>query len=462
MISNINTLLFPNPSHPTNKDLESQIDRLNLALSQAMQEIELNPGSSRVSSQVSFFPFETDNRPESPSFRSEDLQLPLEFEQKIEELLLSVDRSHMIIEDLLSEQFRNQSSKPNNTTCTHDLFQIRYELELALKKEKNQRVEEERKEFEKRLETLDKLNEMYLSKKVEVQELFEKLVEKERVINEEEKELRASRMAFDRRKMIWEQEHGVSEQVDDDMPNIKPSTKFSNYNNPLRSSLPTTWNSKVSLRLADSSTSEVVKSNGAPNCQASIETRQSELNQKVEELEKAKKEGKNSEISKLEVQIDSIKNKIATMRGEQVMMMSNQSSRLLNNIVQTMQKQNIREEIAHNRKEIIEKINFNLKSETREVFRIKNLNANMPDKTETKKRFLFSDAPTPKNVMTPRTCEKENPYKVYFDNKKRLIQEKENELVMKEKLLKDVFREIVVKYPEAKEIVDNLKRRNRN
>ena len=303
---------------------------------------------------------------------------------------------------------------------------------------------------------------MYLSKKVEVQELFEKLVEKERVINEEEKELRASRMAFDRRKMIWEQEHGLNQQVDEDMPNIKPSKNFSNYSNPLRSSLPTTWNSKATLKLNDSTVNEIVKSNTAPNSQVSIETRQSELTQKIEELEKAKKEGKTNEVSRLEIQIDSIKNKIATIRGEQVMMMSNQSSRLLSNIVQTMQKQNIREEIAHNRKEIIDKINFNLKSETREVFRIKNLNANMPDKTETKKRFLFSDAPTPKNVMTPRTCEKENPYKVYFDNKKKMIQEKENELVMKEKLLKDVFREILVKYPEAKEIVDNLKRRNRN
>jgi TolA-binding protein len=341
--------------------------------------------------------------------------------------------------------------KPAEPTekCSHDLFLIRHEIELNLKLQRNKELEKEHQEFQEKLDSLDRLNDQYSKKKAEVTILFEKLAEKEKLLNEKEKELRASRIAFDRRKTIWEQE---KENEENEMPHIKPP-KFSSTNtNPLRSSMPCSW---PSLKPDSSS----VFKNGAPGFQATIESCQYELSEKVKELEKLK----NTKIdsSKLEMQIDSLKNKIATLRGEQVMKMSCQSSKILSSLVQTMQKQNIRDEIARDRKEIVEKINSSFKCDNREVFKIKQLEVKMPEKTETKRRFLFSDAPTPKSILTPRTCEKEDPYKVYFENKKKMIQEKEMELAEKEKLLKDVFREIIVKYPDAKDIIGHLKRRNR-
>lgn len=448
MISNQHRRTNSNTLAETPKEeLESHIDRLNKVLSIAMQEIEITNSNSRVSSRFSTFHPEPEARPISPSFNSDDLNLPFEFEQKIEELLLTIDRSQMVIEDFISAEHRRETSNVP-TRSSRDLEY--YEKELNLRMRKNEQIEKERKNFEEKLSALDTLKEEYLMKKEEVKVMFEKLNDKEKLLEVKEKELRASRMAFDRRKLLWEQENGVkTEGKDEDMPIEKFQRPVSS--NPLRCSLPN-FSFKSGI-LSD------VPYGAAPPSNESLEFFQEDLRNKSEELE-ALKRNSGADTSRLEMQIDQIKNKIAALRGEKVMKMSNQTTRILSNIVQTMQKQTLKEEgLGIKRKELIEKTN--VKDERREEFKIKQLEVKMPEKTETKRRFLFSDAPTPKNLNTPRTCEKDDPYKVYFENKKCLIQEKEKVLANKEKLLKDVFREILVKYPEAKEIIDNLKKRTR-
>lgn len=458
-----------------NEELDSHIDRLNRALSIAMQEIELTSSNSRVSSRISAFHPETDPRANSPSLYSDDLNLPYEFEQKIEELLLTIDREQMIIEDFISGEYRRETSAlPLRPLQDLDY----YEKELTQRKQKNEQLEKERKNFEEKLSALDMLKEEYMKKKEDVKNMFDKLNEKEKLLDVKEKELRASRMAFDRRKMIWEQEHGVKVE-DDDMPVIKSSKPATM--NPLRNSLPSfSFNSALVLNASHGA---------APPANENLDLLKEELKNKTLELEKLKNMP-DVDKSRLELHIDQLKNKIATLRGEKVILMSNQTSRIFNNIVQTMQKQNLKEEeLGTKRKELIGKISAKnepdannelvpkkdsgaknetgaknesgVKNEPIEEFKIKQLEVKMPEKTEMKRRFLFSDAPTPKNLNTPRTCEKDDPYKVYFDNKKKFIQEKEKMLANKEQLLKDVFREILVKCPEAKDIIDRLKQNTR-
>ncbi|OMJ65733.1 hypothetical protein SteCoe_37707 [Stentor coeruleus] len=452
-------------------DIGKQIDRLNLALQIAMQEIEAGSSSSRVPSRFSVvnsefcFGGDVDNI----SVQSDDLHLPIEFEQKIEELIQTIDRDKMIIEDMRSNEVRRYFTDLAKTNLV-DAEIIRSEIELSVKIQKNVNIEKEKKNFEEKLNELDMLKEEYIKKKNDVVNMHQKLIEKETLLVQKEKELRASRIAFDRHKLLWEQNHGSYKETkenfapdDPDMPTIKAPRSKETALNPLRSSMPVMTNLKSLLSNPLTDLSYEIKKNGAPRIDtdfSSLDLLQEELKNKEADLTKLSTTS-NMDTSKLEVQIDQLKNRIATLRGKKVMYESSQTTKLMSTIVQSIQKQSKKEESVNNRNELLERMKRKENSQKSPMpetdnFKLKQLDSKIQEPSETTKRFLFSDAPTPRGIITPRstprTTEKDDPYRIYFDNKKKLLQEKERELMQKETMLQETW----MKLPGAKELIENV------
>ena len=464
------------PSAPESEDIEGQIDRLNQALQIVMQEIECNTHSSRVPSRLSAAnsEFYLENEPDSPSYKSDDVHLPRDFEERIEELLQTIDRDKMIIEDYRSNELRNiitTNPTENEKKFDYDLAKIRTEIELSLKMQKNLALEKEKKNFEEKLEELDLLKEEYLTKKKEIISGIDKLNIKEKLLDQKEKDLRTSRMAFDRHRLLWEQDHQMPK-LKENLPSktneLKPPLVVDHNRNeslssinPLRSSLPVNFGFKSMLTQkleAKTERSGEVKIDGAPPTRfSSLESCQEELKILEHELTKASSIN-GSDVSNLELKIDQLKNKIAAVRGEKVMLESAQATKLMSTIMMSIQKQTNKDDLMSKRTQLLERMNKksseanNIVVNQAEIFKIKQLEQKAPENSETTRRFLFSDAPTPRGIHTPRTVEKEDPYRAYFEGKKKMLIEKEKELNQREFMLQETW----MKLPGARELIDNV------
>ena len=138
------------PHPPPSEDIENQLDRLNKALLCVMNEIEAS-SCSRNPSRLSVKDSEMfqDDR-ENVSFHSDENFISDELEQKVEQLLITIDRQEMIIEDYRAEELRKtedtsiennfsmkELSKENKELkdklsagnhCNHDLNRLRKEI----------------------------------------------------------------------------------------------------------------------------------------------------------------------------------------------------------------------------------------------------------------------------------------------------------------------------------------------
>ena len=462
---------------PPNEDLDGQLDRLNQALRDVMQDIECSSYTSRVSSRMSLLPsdvcLEVDH--ENHSVKSDDLHFPPEIEARIEELLQTIDRDEMIIEDFRAEEVRKSNNSSKQTipeyTCGHDMVMIRCEIELQLKMQRNLQLDKERKDFEVKLRELDYLKEDYMQKRKEILLGIEKLNAKEKILEQKEKDLRASRMAFDRHRCLWEQDHGSAEiqakAATADMPaNLKPPLALDHSRRPsssrfseVSSSLPVGMSFKSMLSQKPEVSAKVTEDGAPASCIAKLESYQEELKGLEQELEQEQMREFGCDTSGLELKIDQLKNKIAAIRGERVMSESVRTTKLMSSIMMSIQKQSAKEDANTKRSQLFERMNKKAlpagetpKQSQKEVFRIKQLEQKVPENSETTRRFLFSDAPTPKGIHTPRNSDKEDSYRMYFENKKKMLVEKEKELNQKESMLQETW----MKLPGAKELIDNV------
>ena len=196
------------------EDIEGQLDRLNQALQVMMNDIETT-NISRNPSRLSVINSElfADNEQNNLTFHSEENFLPEGFEEKIEELLVCIDRNFMVIEDYRSEDMRrdsyrqacsdiNQENINEKYSCGHDINRLSKEIWHQITLQKNEQNEKEKKKFEEKLENLDLLKEEYLKKRSELMSGFEKLKAKEELLEKKEKEIRAQRMAFDKHRLL--------------------------------------------------------------------------------------------------------------------------------------------------------------------------------------------------------------------------------------------------------------------
>ena len=166
-------------------------------------------------------------------------------------------------------------------------------------------------------------------------------------------------------------------------------------------------------------------------------SRQKELERLQEDLkilENKLSTNESGDTSKLIVNIDQIKNKIATLRGQKALFESNRSSRLLTNIMKTMEKEVSYEE--NRRKQHIEKI-------TKKNFNTHEANKNFSSiNLESARRFLFTDSPT------PRFAEDSKVISLIKEN----LAKREKELVLREQALQETW----MKIPGAKELIENV------
>ncbi|OMJ85306.1 hypothetical protein SteCoe_13400 [Stentor coeruleus] len=459
------------PSGPPTEDIEGQLDRLNQALQVVMKEIEVS-SCSRNPSRLSAVngDYFADEEIKSPSVHSEENFIPDGFEEKIEELLTNIDRNDMIIEDYRSEEMRrndymrNVDNQKIKIGCGHDINKIRKEVWLQVKMQKNELLEKEKKNFEDKLLMIDQLKEDYERKRVEVLIGAEKLKLKEELLIQKEKEIRMQRMAFDKHKMLWEQSNGIISEFS--IPYATPppvghsraaSLNISSFMFHDKSNLGT---SKIENK-PKSQQVEVLTEHNSPSKSDQLKTLQTELKTLEDQFQH---EGRNigEEVSDIEMKIDSLKNRIATLRGEIAITESNKATRIINSMMVSIQRDAGREDKLK-RIELIEQMNKKNNNNPIPKFgektlntsfmpiKIKPLDTKNPENTETTRRFLGNDAPTPRGIGGVRN-EKEEAAKSYSEYKKKVFLEKEKELIQREALLQQTW----MKIPGAKELIENV------
>ncbi|OMJ80894.1 hypothetical protein SteCoe_18748 [Stentor coeruleus] len=461
------------PSANTSEDIEGQLDRLNQALQVVMKEIEAN-SCSRNPSRLSAVNADiyADDEVKSQSVHTEENFIPDGFEEKIEELLTTIDRNEMIIEDYRSEEMRriensaNQEIHRPKTGCNHDINKIRKEIWLQVKLQKNELLEKEKKSFEDKLVLLDQLKDDYERKRVEITIVMQKLRKKEELLNQKEKDVRMQRMAFDKHKMIWEQKNGI--ESGQTVPYVTPPpighSRAASYNittNIFSEMSNFGAKSKANNKIDSKLMEPIVEIQGnSPSKPDQLKHLQGELKSLEEQLGEGRKaEG---EVSDIEMKIDSLKNKIATLRGEIAINESNKATKIISSMMVSMQRDVGRDEKLK-RIELLEQMNKKNSSIVNTRFgeitafstpsssRIKPLEAKSSDNTETTRRFLGTDAPTPRGAASIRN-EKEEAVKTYSDYKKKILIDKEKELSQRETLLQQTW----MKIPGAKELIENV------
>lgn len=462
------------PSENRSEDIEGQLDRLNQALQVVMKEIEAS-SCSRNPSRLSVVNTEifADDEVKSPSVHTEENFIPDGFEEKIEELLTTIDQNEMIIEDYRSEEMRRIENSANQEThrqkigCNHDISKIRKEIWLQVKLQKNELLEKEKKNFEDKLVLLDQLKEDYERKRVEIVIGIQKLKQKEELLNQKEKEVRLQRMAFDKHKMLWEQKNSI--ESGPTMPYATPPpaghSRAASYNITTNifsemSNFGTKSNSIDKFNNKPMPTIVEIQAN-SPSKPDQLKHLQVELKSLEEQLEKQERKTE-GEISDVEMKIDSLKNKIATLRGEIAINESTKATKIISSMMVSMQRDVGRDEKLK-RIELLEQMNKKNSSVVNTRFgeiipfstpapiRIKPLEAKSSDNTETTRRFLGADAPTPRGAVAIRN-EKEEAVKTYSDYKKRILIDKEKELSQREALLQQTW----MKIPGAKELIENV------
>lgn len=358
------------PKHPE-ETIEDRLDRINVALQNTMQDMDISSQHIRNSSLMSYLHSYTTSfcnldwieaEPNSPNDSKAEIQVV----DNIESLLISLDRAQMQIEDFYAESFNRPKIVAVKNEETEKYIQKlekeNRELRAGENRErnlnkfenrKNLRLEQERKNFEEKLNELDLLTNTYRNKHCQIAVLEENLRVKESLLDLKEKQLRQTKMDLDRSKMLWER-------------SVLAGDGFGS--------------GKGKDRVLELVVEEAPPPALTPNRSSQIVN----LQESLSVLEKKLDGCDSAEKSKLVTNIDQIKNKIAALRGEQAMLNSSKSSRILKEMTKTMEKE-------VNYEENLRKINL-------EKFSIRGSARNTPKASETpnysstsSKRFLFRD-----------------------------------------------------------------------
>lgn len=359
------------PKHPE-ETIEDRLDRINIALQNTMQEMDVSSQHIRNTSLMSYLHSYTtsycnldwiDAEPNSPNESKVDCDVV----DNIETLLVSLDRAQMQIEDFWGENLRNPKTVKSNSEDTEKYIQKLEKENIKLREgenrdrnlnkfegRKNLKLEQERKNFEEKLAELDFLTGTYKTKHSQIAALEENLRLKENLLDIKEKQLRQTKIELDKSKAMWEK-CVIMESM--------------------------AGSGKGKLTLQEAVVEEAPPPALTPNRSSQILTLQQTL--KISEL-RLKTSCDNEEKSKLLTSIDQVKNKIATLRGEQAMLESSKSSRIMKDMARTMEKE-------VNYEENLRKINL-------EKFSIKGSARNTPKASATpnysstsSKRFLFRE-----------------------------------------------------------------------
>ncbi|OMJ78279.1 hypothetical protein SteCoe_21958 [Stentor coeruleus] len=446
-----------------NEDVEGQIDRLNHALQVVIKDIEAS-SCSRNPSRLSNFNTEifTDEDANCPSIYTEDFYIPDSLEDKIEELLIRIDRNEMINEDFRSEELRkieNESYK-SETLCNHDINKIRKEIWLQVKIQKDGLLEKERKNFQDKIVFLDQIKEDYEKKRLEIVIGISKLRDKEEILNQREKDIRMQRIAFDKHKMLWEQKNGViSEPFASDSvppPTHVRASSYSIISNMFYESNPPSSRQKININVENKPKMLPVEVPEDKNISTKPELLKS-LQYELKVLESKKNQKiriDDQETYDIEMRIDSIKNKIATLRGEIAISESSKATRIINSMMVSIQKDAGRDEkfkkiemLEHAHKKNSKIVSARLGGENsvpgNPGVKIKSLEGKINENIETTRRFLGTDITTSKGI---------EPGKYNIEYKKKILMDKEKELAHREALLQQTW----MKIPGAKELIENV------
>lgn len=409
------------------ENIEGQIDRLNLAVQHLMQGIELSAMTPRNPSQLSIV-----SHPEwidEESEESLEFGMPQDLEYRLEEILLQLDRSQMANEDFWAETSRREKSplgfndeayilkleKENmELRSKHSVVRENYTLNLK----KADHCDNEKLRFEAQLQQLDKLNENYQQKNQQILKKQESLRVKEKWLDQKEKEMRLQWQSFEKAKQEWEQSKNANkdQRVISQVPKILGKAPM--------------YPVKIDVVVPE-----------VPQTPSSRQ-KQLDLSQaELKELEAYLKDPHTTEeTSKLIMKIDQLKNKIATLRGQKALFESNRASRLISNMMKTMEKEVNYEE--NKRKQQIER--FTKKSGKPDEEVAKPLIAVNQEAT---RRLFSTECSTPRSSTSKsRQFEEKNTLNL----KKENLIKREKELQLREQLLQETW----MKVPGSKELIE--------
>lgn len=444
---------------PPEEDIEGQIDRLNFAVQRLMQGIELSAQTPRNPSQLSFtHPAWLDDDEQE---NSAEIAIPADLEAKFEEILLALDRIQMINEDFWSEQCRRENTR---STLENDPYVLKLEKEnmllrsrqalprndFTLTLRRNSYLETEKRNFEEKLGQLDRLNEEYQARNQSILKVQESLRVKEKWIDQKEKELRVCWQNFEKSKQEWEANKNNNIGYMSKSP-IKPPLVR------LEKPLIVLKKDEFSLDRPELLTTH----QGAPppnapetpsSRQKSLTTLQNELKEFEDMLGSITDP---NEHSKLVMKIDQIKNKIATVRGQMALFQSNRSSRLISNMMKTMEKEVCYEE--NKRKQQLERYSKKAIAKAPE----ENTRQSQIINNETTRRVISNDnvpvANTSAALQTSNktmTNQKLNDEKQLLDFRKEMLNKREKELAQRESQLQETW----MKIPGSKELIEIVNR----
>lgn len=344
------------------ESLEDKLDRINVALQNTMHEIDATANHTRGYSIISCLHSYTGSYCNFDALELECDKSEEKLHGSIEDLLLSLDRAQMTVEDFISEKSQERKKLPLDKSSNYikSLEQENKELKRAQRElhypVRNPKLEQERKNFEEKLTELDYLVSTYKTKYTQIKVLEDNLRTKESLLDQKEKQLKQQKAELEYSKKQWEQ-------------SVVNNTISSNVFEGKRSQIAELGIEAPPPILAMS-----------PNIQSDLQILQQNLRlQEIRYNTLANPE----EQAKLVIVIDQLKNKIAALRGQQVMMDCRKSSKVMTDMKKTIEKEVNYEEYL--RKSHLEK--FSVKGSGTKGF----TSMTPSYKSLNSKRFLFGD-----------------------------------------------------------------------
>lgn len=315
---------------PQTEDVSNQIDRLNYALEEVIHQIELS-STSRNPSRQSFITSELFN--DDTVMSDDSISISPEYNSTIENLFQSLDRQQMIIEDYRSEEIR----KPEKSAF-EDLERIKKEVWSELRMQQRDQIDREHKNLDEKLKAVEGLRQEYMSKRLEINGIMQKLTHKEQLLTEKEAEIRAQRLNLEKNKMDWETKHGNTKKTEPVTVN-RGHARANSYS-----------------FFSSSRGQSINPAESGEDLQEKLKSLQNALKTVQIELETCK----NSQKSEKELKIESLKNKIATVRGEIAINEANKGSEIIGFMMESLQKEASREE-KMKRVELVQAANKSMK-----------------------------------------------------------------------------------------------------
>jgi uncharacterized protein (DUF3084 family) len=429
-------------SRGSGEDLTDQIDRLNQALSEVMRDIELSSVSqnpSRLSTlnnefyQDSLYHTEED---------SEDIFMPSNFESTIEDLLHTIDRQQMIIEDFRSEDKRilpNPEHVQNREhRCSHDLNKIRKQIWLQVSKQKGDLFEKERLKFQEELRKLDELKDDYYNKRSEILLGIEKLKIKEQLLEEKEKQLKMQKLTFDKQKAVWEEEHGVEAKAALFQHGEKKEShcRSASFSYSVVKQPPRVESQSKHLPM------EIKPEQFSPTKHNQLKIYQIELKALEEQLRKSFTD----DNSENEMKIGNLRNKIAALRGEIAISESSKASRLINSMMLSLQRDAVVGEKGKNLENGIRKNLFASRKPAPNPFQP--IHASSPELKQEDLNIIQ----TPSEILLVKSPLNQKRERDEIISRQKALLDKEKEIAQREALLQETWMRI----PGSKELIENV------